>query len=267
MGAENGRREKRKKKERKMKKRGREWTKREGGEALDSCRFESAEGKLGRWRGKFTATSIKTVNFPGPTRNIRRRVIDTVSIGVPDKRHDPSREARQRRCAASTRRGIGERGQRAACCKKFALESKFNLDHSCAPTKLRFPYPGKAFDPSTSSCFIFRFFDSATRSLGPSLRPPAIVPFPNDTIAPFPINGSTPLLSPSVVSSRFIVNNPNVLHLRMYKLVYAAWELCCFACSPDKPDGNEIRLEGSEVGDRGSRLIERGACMCACVCN
>lgn len=129
MGAENGRREKRKKKERKMKKRGREWTKREGGEALDSCRFESAEGKLGRWRGKFTATSIKTVNFPGPTRNIRRRVIDTVSIGVPGKRHDPSREARQRRCAASARRGIGERGQRAACCKKFALESKFNLDH------------------------------------------------------------------------------------------------------------------------------------------
>lgn len=112
-----------------------------------------------------------------------------------------------------------------------------------------------------------RFRFRATRSLGPSLRPPAIVPFPNDTIAPFPINGSTPLLSPSVVSSRFIVNNPNVLHLRMYKLVYAAWELCCFACSPDKPDGNEIRLEGSEVGDRGSRLIERGACICACVCN
>lgn len=151
-----------------MKKRGREWTKREGGEALDSCRFESAEGKLGRWRGKFTATSIKTVNFPGPTRNIRRRVIDTVSIGVPGKRHDPSREARQRRCAASARRGIGERGQRAACCKKFALESKFNLDHSCAPTKLRFPYPGKAFDPSTSSCFIFRFFDSVSAQLAPS---------------------------------------------------------------------------------------------------
>lgn len=168
MGAENGRREKRKKKERKMKKRGREWTKREGGEALDSCRFESAEGKLGRWRGKFTATSIKTVNFPGPTRNIRRRVIDTVSIGVPGKRHDPSREARQRRCAASARRGIGERGQRAACCKKFALESKFNLDHSCAPTKLRFPYPGKALDPSTSSCFIFRFFDSVSAQLAPS---------------------------------------------------------------------------------------------------
>lgn len=128
MGGEKEREEK-EKKERKMKKRGREWTKREGGEALDSCRFESAEGKLGRWRGKFTATSIKTVNFPGPTRNIRRRVIDTVSIGVPGKRHDPSREARQRRCAASARRGIGERGQRAACCKKFALESKFNLDH------------------------------------------------------------------------------------------------------------------------------------------
>lgn len=110
-----------------------------------------------------------------------------------------------------------------------------------------------------------RFRNSLPRAI--SSTPLAIVPFSNDTIAPFPINGSTPLLSPSVVSSRFIVNNPNVLHLRMYKLVYAAWELCCFACSPDKPDGNEIRLEGSEVGDRGSRLIERGACICACVCN
>lgn len=265
MGAENGRREKRKKKERKMKKRGREWTKREGGEALDSCRFESAEGKLGRWRGKFTATSIKTVNFPGPTRNIRRRVIDTVSIGVPGKRHDPSREARQRRCAASARRGIGERGQRAACCKKFALESKFNLDHpprvhprnyaSLIRARLSIPPPL----PVSSSV-------SSIPQLAPSghLFDPArdrpVSQRHNCAVSHQRIDPS-----PSVVSSRFIVNNPNVLHLRMYKLVYAAWELCCFACSPDKPDGNEIRLEGSEVGDRGSRLIERGACMCACV--
>lgn len=170
MGAENGRREKRKKKERKMKKRGREWTKREGGEALDSCRFESAEGKLGRWRGKFTATSIKIVNFPGPTRNIRRRVIDTVSIGVPGKRHDPSREARQRRCAASARRGIGERRATGCVLQEVCvgIEVQPRSPTSCAPTKLRFPYPGKAFDPSTSSCFIFRFFDSVSAQLAPS---------------------------------------------------------------------------------------------------
>lgn len=151
-----------------MKKRGREWTKREGGEALDSCRFESAEGKLGRWRGKFTATSIKTVNFPGPTRNIRRRVIDTVSIGVPGKRHDPSREARQRRCAASARRGIGERRATGCVLQEVCVEVQPRSPTSCAPTKLRFPYPGKAFDPSTSSCFIFRFFDSVSAQLAPS---------------------------------------------------------------------------------------------------
>lgn len=172
-----------------------------------------------------------------------------------------------RRVSSKRDRRTEGNGLRAARSLRWNRSST-SITHLVCTHETTLPLSGQGF--RSLHLFLFhlpflRFRFRATRSLGPSLRPPAIVPFPNDTIAPFPINGSTPLFSPSVVSSRFIVNNPNVLHLRMYKLVYAAWELCCFACSPDKPDGNEIRLEGSEVGDRGSRLIERGACMCACV--
>ena len=158
--------------ERKTKKHGRKWINARENAGFVPIRVREAE--LGRWRGKFTATSIKTVNFPG------RHVISggVLSIGVPGKRHDPSREARQRRCAASAPREVGEG---ATCgpgcvleevCVRISGRSLTSITRATVSTHLyqNYTLSGQDFR-FRPPCLIFHFFDSATRSLGRFPRP------------------------------------------------------------------------------------------------
>lgn len=121
MGAENGRRE-RKKNEKTRKK----MDKREGGRWIrpDSSP-RGAEAELGRWRGKFTATSIKTVNFPGRhvisggVLSTRYRSVSPASVTIHHARPDNVGAPRQLQERSEKGQPVG----RAACWKKFALES------------------------------------------------------------------------------------------------------------------------------------------------
>lgn len=119
MGAENGRREK----ERKTKKHGRKWINAREDAGFVPIRVREAE--LGRWRGKFTATSIKTVNFPGRhvisggVLSTRYRSVSPASVTIHHARPDNVGAPRQLQERSEKGQPVG----RAACWKKFALES------------------------------------------------------------------------------------------------------------------------------------------------
>lgn len=138
-----------------------------------------AEAELGRWRGKFTATSIKTVNFPGRhvisggVLSTRYRSVSPASVTI--------HHARQRRCAASAPREVGEG---ATCgpgcvleevCVRISGRSLTSITRATVSTHLyqNYTLSGQDFR-FRPPCLIFHFFDSATRSLG-RFRSSAIV--------------------------------------------------------------------------------------------
>lgn len=177
MGAENGRKKKEKTRK-KMDKCERE---------EDSSRVESAEGKLGRWRGKFTATSIKTVNFPGRhvisggVLSTRYRSVSPASVTIHHARPDNVGAPRQ----------LEEGWENGATCAPGCVLEEVCVRISgrslTSITRVRPPLPrppalpssgqGSRFRSPRPPCFVsprfFLLFDfRATRSLGRSLRPP-----------------------------------------------------------------------------------------------
>lgn len=214
----------------------------------DSSRVESAEGKLGRWRGKFTATSIKTVNFPGRhvisggVLSTRYRSVSPASVTIHHARPDNVGAPRQLEEGWENGATCAPGCVLEEVCVRISGRSLTSITRATVCAHLyqghpRFPRPDKALDsealdlpvssPVSSSSSIFA-------QLAPSgdlfdLRP-AHRRFQrhNRAVSHQRIDSSHLSIT---VSSRFIVNNPNVC-IYVCKLVYAAWELCCFASSP-----------------------------------